>query len=280
MTFVSTDNATGSNRITKAISITSGKGGVGKTTITCNLALSYAKKGKKVLILDGDMGMANVDIMFRRRAKYCILDLVTGEQSIDEVMVSLTENIDLIPGGSGFTELQNLSQLEKHILLEQINTLGNTYDYLLIDTAPGIDSNVLYLNSAANEVCIVLTPEPSSIADSYALIKVLHQRQALNRFTLVCNKVKNDKEGLALYKKISEVVDRFLVVSLDYAGSLPHDPLITRSTRKQELILNQYAQSDAAQSMLQLSEKISGFNRIENIPGGLQFFWEQLVGVA
>src|ERR1700683_2504779 len=151
---------------TRTISITSGKGGVGKTSIVCNLASTLAKTGQNVLILDGDLGMANVDIMFGARTKNSIKDVFTGSKKIEEIMTPLDQRIWLIPGGSGFTELQNLSDREKRILLDQMSNLKQHFDYMLIDTAPGIDNNVMYFNTSAQEIYVVVTPDPSSFADA------------------------------------------------------------------------------------------------------------------
>ena len=173
-----------SRRPTQSISITSGKGGVGKSTLVSNIAVRLAELGNRVLILDGDLGMANIDIMFDVKSKYSIYDVITGEKRMADVIVPLGDNISLIPGGSGVYGLQTLDMIQKWSLMEQINQLGGHYDYLLIDTAPGIDDKVLYLNAAAEDVSIVVTPDPSSITDSYALIKLMNQKYKKNKFSI------------------------------------------------------------------------------------------------
>lgn len=265
---------------TKVISVTSGKGGVGKTSILSNMAIQMAKQGKRVLILDGDLGMANVDIMFNVRAERHILDVVTGKASLQDILLHPQENIAIIPGGSGVFALQNLSVFEKQALLNEVSTLGHDYDVMLIDTAPGIDDNVLYLNSAAQEICVVVTPEPASVADAYALIKVLNQRCRETKFSIVCNQVRDDQDGQRLFAKLDQVASQFLYVSLDYKGSIPNDPNLRQSTRAQQLVSRAHPDSPSVHAFRSLASNLLGNSAQTEMKGGLQFFWEQLVGVA
>ncbi len=265
---------------TRVISITSGKGGVGKTSVVTNMALQFAAQGKRVLILDGDLGMANVDIMFNVRAQRHILDVVKGQCSLQDILLTPSPNVTIIPGGSGVFDLQNLSVYEKQALLNEVSTLGHDYDVMLIDTAPGIDDNVLYLNSAAQEICVVVTPEPASIADSYALIKVLNQRCRETRFSIVCNQVKDEADGQKLFQRLDQVAGQFLYVSLDYKGSIPSDPILRQCTRAQQLVSRANPDAVSSQAFRRVSSNLLGNSQPNEIKGGLQFFWEQLVGVA
>jgi flagellar biosynthesis protein FlhG len=265
---------------TQVISITSGKGGVGKTTVVSNVALQLAKDGKRVLILDGDLGMANVDIMFNVRPKKGIHDVLKGEATIEEVILEVSKNVFLIPGGNGIYGLQNLTVYEKQALLHEVSTLGHEFDVMLVDTAPGIDDNVLWLNSAAQEICVIVTPDPASIADSYALIKVLHQRCRENRFSILCNQVKDEADGKKLFSKLDSIAQRFLYVSLDYKGSIPSDPILRQCTRAQELVTRTNPDSLSSRAIRSLAREFAGFEAVHEGKGGLQFFWEQLVGVA
>ncbi len=267
-------------KFTKTLSVTSGKGGVGKTTLTCNLAQFLAARGNKVLILDGDLGMANVDVMFGRKATHNILDVLEGRKFIEEVIIEVKENIYLIPGGSGLHELTRLEPMHKKNLLDQVSGLNGYFDYLIIDTAPGIDSNVLYLNSAVHEIIVVVTPDPSSLTDAYALIKVLNKYHKEEKFTIVCNEVSSEEEALFIYKRLSEVTERFLCVSLDFKGFIPMDANVVRANRRQELILDVSPYSPAAKAMAEVGEHIQKGPNVEKFKGGLQFFWEQVLGVA
>lgn len=265
---------------THTISITSGKGGVGKTSVVVNLAKSLAQKGYKVLILDGDLGMANVDIMFNTRCEYSILDLIKGHLNIKEVVTEVDRNISLIPGGSGLYALQNMNSFERQYLLDQVSTLGQEFDYMIIDTAPGIDQNVLCLNSAAQEICIVLTPDPASFTDAYALIKVLNQRNRETQFSIICNQVKDEKEGRQLFTRFLDVVQKFLYVRLDYKVSIPMDLNLRQCTRTQQLVTVVAPSSVSSQSFQKLAQSFEVLENPEECKGNLQFFWEQLVGVA
>jgi flagellar biosynthesis protein FlhG len=265
---------------TSVISVTSGKGGVGKTTLVINLALQLAKSGKRVLILDGDLGMANVDIMFGVRAERTILDIVKGEADISEVLLEVSRNVTLIPGGSGIFDLQNLSVFEKQALLDQVSALGPSYDVMLIDTAPGIDDNVLYLNNAAQEICVVVTPDPASLADSYALIKVLHQRCRENRFSVICNQVKDEADGRKIFERLDSVAAKFLHVSLDYLGGIPADPILRQATRSAQIVSRAYPEAPSSRAISQLSQRFRGCGAVQECKGSLQFFWEQLVRLA
>jgi flagellar biosynthesis protein FlhG len=265
---------------TKTISITSGKGGVGKTTMVCNLAYALARQGKKVLIFDGDLGMANVDIMFGVKSDFSIMDVLKGTKTMNEILVPLAPNIALIPGGTGLVELSRLNAFERRSMLDAVGSLDYQYDYLLIDTAPGLAENVLYLNSAAQVSSVVITPDPSSLADSYALIKVLNREYKETKFSIICNQVRDEIEGLALFNRFNEVVNRFLYIGLDYWGSVPQDQLLRKSTQNQRLILKHEPQSEAAKNLLKLSNKLETAMGENQDKSGLQFFWEQVVGVA
>ena len=265
---------------TQTISITSGKGGVGKTTLVANMAYALALKGKRVLIFDGDLGMANVDIMFGVKPDGNILEVLHGEKDIRDVVTLLAPNISLIPGGSGLVELNRLNSFERRSLLDAVSSLDFQYDYLLIDTAPGIADNVLYLNSAAQVSTVVITPDPASLADSYALIKVLNKEYKETQFSIVCNQVRDEAEGLVLFNRFSEVVNRFLYIGLDYWGAVPQDALFRRSTQNQRLILKHEPTSEAARHLLKVSNRLEMATQKNLNKAGLQFFWEQVVGVA
>ncbi|MGE0526153.1 MAG: MinD/ParA family protein [Bdellovibrionales bacterium] len=265
---------------TRTLSVASGKGGVGKTTLVCNMAFELARAGYQVLILDGDLGMANVDIMFGRSARLNISHVLKGHAQLEDILVEVAPNVQLIPGGSGVYGLSRLEPLEKHILLDQIGALNRGFDYMLVDTAPGIDDGVLYLSSAAQEIFVVVTPDPSSLTDAYALIKVLNQRHHEKHFSIVANMVRDEIEGRMVFQKLSDVAARFLCVSLDYRGSIPLDPNLRQSIRNQQLVVQSQSRSPASLAIRQLSENLKQSKRFPGMKGGLQFFWNQLSGVA
>ena len=232
------------------------------------------------MILDGDLGMGNVDIMFGIRTSRTVHEVLKGDLELSDVLVEVAPRITLIPGGSGITELQNLSDQQKRALLDQVATLPENFDYLIVDTAPGIDDNVLYLNAAVHQIIVVLTPDPASMADSYALIKVLNKYHRENRFSIICNQVRDEAEGLALFRKLSDVASRFLFVSLDYQGSIPSDSNLNRATRSQQLVVSTNPHTPSSQSIQHITQKVCGFSSIKPVKGGMQFFWEQSIRVA
>lgn len=264
---------------TKTISITSGKGGVGKTTLLANIAYGLAQRGKKVLILDGDLGMANVDIVFGVRSQGSLYDIISGRKEMKDILLPVGKDIHLIPGGSGVVEYNDLNHFERRALVEAVSALPQGYDYLLVDTAPGIADNVLFLNAAAQVVSVVITPEPASFADAYALIKVLHQQKRLNKFSIICNEVKDEQAGKELFKRFNDVVQRFLYVGLDYWGSVPLDSHLKNATQMQRLVLKQNPQSESAISLRQIVQQIDGKTQQFAGMGGMQGFWEQVVGI-
>ncbi|AHI06932.1 flagellar biosynthesis switch protein [Bdellovibrio bacteriovorus W] len=265
---------------TRTISITSGKGGVGKTTVVSNLALCLAQQGKKVLILDGDLGLANVDILFGIRSQGNIHDILAGRKEMNDILLEVSKNVFLIPGGSGVLEFNNMNHFERRAMMEAVGSLPHGFDYLLIDTAPGIADNVLFLNSAAQTVSVVITPDPASFADAYALIKVLHSNYKVNHFSIICNMVKDEEEGLALYKRFNDVVNRFLVVGLDYWGTIPQDPVLKKANQMQRLVVRHEIGALSSQALRKISAQMDRNTQWIETTGGMQMFWDQVVGCA
>lgn len=265
---------------TKTISITSGKGGVGKTTLVANVAYALAKKGSRVLIFDGDLGMANVDIHFGMRSEGSIADVLNGDKELSEVIHNVAPQISLIPGGSGIAELNRLTAFQRRALLDSVGEIDYQYDYLIIDTAPGISDNVLYLNAAAQVCTVVITPDPSSLTDSYALIKVMNQEFKRTKFSIVCNQVKDEAEGLALFNKFNDVVNRFLYIGLDYLGPISQDPLLRRVAQTQRLILKHEPTCLVSQQITTIASKLATSLKALEQNSGLSNYWEQVMGVA
>ncbi len=219
----------------KLISIASGKGGVGKTTMTCNLAVAIAEQNKRVLIIDGDLGMANVDIFFGIHPKYTIEDLLNGA-SIKDCITPAFKNIDVLAGGSGLYNLTQITAFQRREVISQVSELNFKYDYVLIDTAPGLHEYVLHLNSVADQCVVMITQDPSSFADAYALIKVLYQKYKTQNFKIVCNMIE-EQQGESLFVRFSEVAEKFLPVRLSYLGSLPTDLQLRRLQQMQRVVL-------------------------------------------
>ncbi|KYG68426.1 flagellar biosynthesis switch protein [Bdellovibrio bacteriovorus] len=265
---------------TRTISITSGKGGVGKTTMVANLALTLSQKGKKVLILDGDLGMANVDIFFGVKPSGNIHDILAGRKEMKDILTEVSKDVFLIPGGSGVVEFNHMNHFERRAMVEAVSCLPLGFDYLLIDTAPGIAENVLFLNSAAQTVSVVITPDPSSFADAYALIKVLNKQYKVNHFSIICNQVRDEQEGLGLYQRFNDVVNRFLYIGLDYWGSVPNDVVLKKAVQQQRLIVRHDVGAESSKAIRQVCSQIEKSSKQVESTGGMQMFWDQVVGFA
>ena len=269
------------NYKTRTVSITSGKGGVGKTTMVCNLALRLSQLGKKVLILDGDLGMANVDIFFGIKSTNSIRDVIYGDKEMKDIMTEVSKDVFLIPGGSGLVDFNFMNNFERRAVLDSIGSLPHDFDYLLIDTAPGIAENVLFLNSAAKTVSVVITPDPASFTDAYALIKVLNTFYKVNHFSIMCNQVLDEAEGFRLYQRFNEVVNRFLVVGFDYWGSVPLDPAMRKANQNQRLIMRHDPMAESTKAIRQIVAQMDKATLCHSEgTGGIQMFWEQVVGFA
>ncbi|HOP85398.1 MAG TPA: MinD/ParA family protein [Syntrophorhabdaceae bacterium] len=239
----------------KIIAITSGKGGVGKSSIVTNLAYILAAKNKKTCIVDADLSLGNIDIFFGMIPKFNIKDLIEGKKSISEIMVEGPNNIKIIPATSGIVELSNLTEEQRNILMFSLQELDG-YDFLLVDTPAGISSNVVYFNSISNDIFIVVTPDPASIADSYAVIKVLCNKTGRKDFNIIVNMVKDEQEALSVYKKILSVSDQFLDVYLDFLGFIPLDANIRQATKKQKLWVEHFPETHATKALIKICNKL------------------------
>lgn len=264
----------------KTISVTSGKGGVGKTTFLVNLALQLRQSGHRVLILDGDLGMSNVELLFGKKSPYSLWDILDGKKTLPEILVSLTAGIDLISSGSGMLEYNHLNAFQRRSMLEATEKLNQNYDYMLVDTAPGINENVLYLNYAADEIIVIITPDVGSFTDGYALIKVLNSKHKIKRFNVVANMVHNTQEGLSVFTRFEGVTQKFLDVGLNYLGSVPFD-LTLRDERGTGRLLNAHSPlSSVKRSIVQIEKEVQILQKHKQFQDNPVNFWSQVVGFA
>ncbi len=264
----------------KVLAVSSGKGGVGKTNVVANLALALTRKGNRVLIFDADIGLNNIDILLGLAPRYHIGHVFNGEKTLEEILVEGPRGLKVLPASNGWQELTTLDNEKKMTLLEELDRLMGDYDFLIFDTGAGISSNVTYFCSAAHETLLVATPEPTSHTDVYALIKVLFQKHNQKKFQLIINSVKSEREALEIYRRLTDVVDRFLShVSLEYFGYILYDENVTRSVRQQKLVVDLYPHSPVSQCILRLSEKvIETRNRIPE-EGDRPFYWKNIFEV-
>ncbi|NVL89378.1 MAG: MinD/ParA family protein [Desulfobacterales bacterium] len=262
----------------RVIAVTSGKGGVGKTNIVGNLAISLSRLGKRVLILDGDLGLANIDIIFGLNPVYNIKHVINGEKDLADIIVKGPEEICIIPAGSGVHELVHLTDGQKLNLLNEFDTLNENFDILLIDTGAGISSNIIYFNIAAQERIVVATCEPSSITDAYALMKVMFTQHGTKSFKLLVNMVNDAEEARSVFESLSNAVVRFLKdISLEYVGFIPKDDNFQRAVRQQRAVLQRYPESKSSKGFCELAQRL--LSNSTNVPpdGNIKFFWRKLM---
>ena len=262
----------------RIISITSGKGGVGKTNTAANLALALCHMSQRVLILDADLGLANMDVMLGLNPRYTINHVIKGEKRLDEVMVEVQGGFKLIPAASGMQHLTELDSTQHMFLLNELDMLQDLFDVLLIDTGAGISSNVMYFNSAAMEKIIIITNEPTSLTDAYALIKVLTQDYQQKRFKVLINAARNQGEADQIFKQLSLVVDKYLdSPSLDYLGYIPYDKCVPQSIRQQHMVLEKYPETPASKGFTALAERLLSSDHKPDFEGDIKFFWRKLL---
>jgi flagellar biosynthesis protein FlhG len=264
----------------RTMAITSGKGGVGKTNVVVNLALELADMGRKVLLIDADLGLANVDVVLGLAPKYSINDVIHGEKTLDEIVVEGPRGIKILPASSGVSELSQLTNDEKLMILQELDAYETDADTVLIDTAAGISDMVLYFNTAAQERIVVATGEPTSLTDAYALIKVLHTERQERRFRILVNNVPDERAAKDVYRKLAMAADHFLGgLSLDYLGFIPADPAVNKSVMQQRALVEAYKNSPASQAFRKLAINLLNLP-MEQTSGNIKFFWRRLVNMA
>lgn len=261
----------------KVISFVSGKGGVGKSLLLSEVAVLLAQRGKRILIIDGDMGLANIDVLFGVRAKGHIAQVINETKSLQDIITSLSPRVDLISSGSGIRSLHQLGTLERQGLITSLLDLQYVYDYVLIDTSSGLSEFSFQLAALSDVVINVLTSDPSSFTDSYAIIKSLNQDFKREQFYIVTNQVEDEASGALLFKKFTEVTGRFLILSLDYLGSVTFDSSVKKGLHAQKLPIRQSPQSTHA---LQIGKIVDNLDQQVLRLGNMSHFWTELSGVA
>jgi flagellar biosynthesis protein FlhG len=262
---------------TRVIAITSGKGGVGKTNIVANLGFAFAQLGKKVLILDADMGLGNLDVLLGLAPKYNLSHVIMGEKDIRDIIIPGPGNMQILPASSGIQELTSLSPNQKVKLLTEIDELINSVDILLIDTAAGISNNVMDFNVTAHEIIVVVSPEPTSITDAYALMKVLSLKYAEKCCYLLSNLVANHQEGKEVFRQLNLVTNKFLDIDIDYLGSIYSDEKVTRCIKHQKIVSDLFPDSPASRCYAAIAKKISSLQPKKSPKGDTNFFWQHLI---
>lgn len=260
----------------RVVAVASGKGGVGKTSLAANLAVSLAKRGLRVCVLDADLGLANLDIVLGLTPARSLLHVLRGEARLDEVIVDGPAGIRVVPAASGFLELTSLAPEHQLALLGEVDALEASLDVLLIDAAAGITPNVLFFAAAAAETLVVLTPEPTALADAYALIKLLATRHGRQDFLVVVNMAVSVADADAAFRRLQRVTERFLRVRVEYQGFVPYDDAVARAVRRQQPVVLEAPGTPASMAIGRLAQRLAVRPPVAP-SGGVQFFFRRLV---
>ena len=279
------DQAAGLRRLAqprpvRVVAVTSGKGGVGKTNVSVNLAIALAGAGHKVMLMDADLGLANVDVLLGLQPTLNLSHVMSGEHTLEEVIIPGPAGIKIVPAASGVRRMAELGSSECAGLIRAFSELSHDLDVLLIDTAAGISSDVVSFSRAAQEVIVVVCDEPASITDAYALIKLLSRDFGLRRCRVLCNMTGSAQQGQALFDKLSRATDRFLDVVLDFIGTVPYDEYLRKSVQRQRAVIEAYPGSRSALAFKNLARKAANWPMPECAGGHLEFFVERLIQPA
>ena len=261
----------------RVIAVTSGKGGVGKTNIVANLGYAFSRLGQKVLILDADLGLGNLDVLLGIAPKYNLSHVITGEKSISEIIVEGPGHMLILPASSGIQELTQLTQSQKIQILKELDKMIDSVDIFLIDTAAGISSNVMDFNVTAHEIIVVVSPEPTSITDAYALMKVLSLKYAEKCCKVIVNQAGTSQQGREVFRQLNLVAERFLDMTIDYLGSVLFDANITKGVKNQKLVSDLYPDARASKCFSDLARKILHSPATRIPTGNSNFFWHHLI---
>lgn len=259
----------------RVIAVTSGKGGVGKSNVVANLAMALAAQGKRILIIDADLGVGNMDVLLGLSPQYNLNHVLSGEKMLSEIIIDVAPNIKLIPAGSGVQEYTSLGQHEKMKLLDELDMLDEAFDIMFIDTEAGISENVTYFTVAAQEILVVVTPEPTSITDAYALVKLLATRYSEHHFKVLVNMARDSEDALEVFRKLANVAGRFLDISLDYLGCVVRDDRLIDAVKKQKAVFELHSDSDASNCFATLASRILENTRQARLKGNIQFFFRR-----
>jgi flagellar biosynthesis protein FlhG len=261
----------------KVIAITSGKGGAGKSNLSVNLGIALAQTGRRVAILDADMGLANVDILLGIYPKFNLSHVLSGEKTLSEIIQVGPSGLKVIPGASGIQKMAELSLTEQAAMIHAFSELDQDLDVLIVDTAAGISAGVVNFTRACQEIIVVVCDEPTSLTDAYAFIKLLNRDYRLSNFHVITNMVKTAQQGQALFQKLTKVTDHYLDVTLRYIGAVPHDPNLGKAVQKQSPVVVSFPESKATVAIREIAGKIDGWPLKAQAGSFIDFFVERMI---
>lgn len=264
--------------MTRSICVTSGKGGVGKTTMAVNLGVAMAREKRRVLLLDGDLGLANINVQLGIVPQFTINDVIRGQKTMSDIVQATESGIDIVPGANGIAGLANLGDLERSLLIQQLESL-NGYDVLIIDTGAGIGANVMQFVLAADEAVVVTTPEPTAMTDAYGIIKSI-LLQGPKRILLLVNRAPSMERAKLVAEHLSKITEKFMNAKLEILGFIPADPLIEKSIYLQKPHLIAHPQSRSAQLVRDAAGRLITPALARREPGALSSFFQRLLHFA
>ncbi|QHS08710.1 MinD/ParA family protein [Sinimarinibacterium sp. NLF-5-8] len=264
----------------QVIAVTSGKGGVGKTSTSVNLAVAMAQMDRKVILLDGDLGLANIDVMLGLQPTRNLSHVLEGQCSLEDTLIEGPAGIMVVPASSGKRNMAELSAAEHAGLVRAFSDLRTPLDTLIVDTAAGIADSVITFSQAAQEVIVVVTNDPQSLTDAYALIKVLSRDYEVRRIQVLSNQTHTPAEGREIFENLRRVAERFLDVMLVHLGTVPHDEWLRRAVRRQRSVVDAYPSSPSARAYQEVSKRIIAWGTPSGARGNLEFFVERLIAGA
>ena len=275
------ENAVPPDLTARVITVTSGKGGVGKSNITLNLAIAFLQQQKRVVILDADFGLANIEVLFGIVPKYNLGHVINGEKSIDEIITDGPLGVKLVSGGSGIRELANIDERKMSIVIEKLAYLDTISDIILIDTGAGISNSVVNFIKASDETLIITTPEPTSLTDSYAIVKTVHGSEGKSpKFKVIVNRAESEIEAEEVYGKISKVSKYFLDIELESLGYVPYDANVLKAVKKQEPVFICFPETEATKFIERISQKLLNIEQVkETESSGIKNFMKRLAGL-
>lgn len=268
-----------SARPVQVLAVTSGKGGVGKTNVSSNIAVALAQKKLRVLLLDADLGLANVDVLLGLQPEQTLADVIAGRADINATLLDGPCGLQIVPGASGEKSMMDLDAVERAAIIRAFEGLDYHPDILLIDTAAGISASVVEFVKAAHQVLVVVCDEPASITDAYAIIKVLSKDFGVRRFQIVTNMTRSAAEGRTLFQKIAKVADRYLDVVLHHLGNVPYDAKLRRAVQEQRAIVDSNPDCWSGRAFRDMAERIRTWPApsADASSGDLSFFFEKLL---
>ncbi len=265
------------NNPIRVLAVSSGKGGVGKTNVAVNVGVALSGMGRRVALLDADLGLANVDVLLGLHAKYNLSHVLSGERTLQEIMVEGPGGLRIVPASSGIQRMSELSNTEQAAVIHAFADIGQDIDVLLVDTAAGISGGVVNFARACQDIILVVVDEPTSLTDAYAFIKLMNRDYGVFRFQILANMVQDSAHGQALFAKLCKVTDRYLDVALHFLGAVPHDEYLRRAVQKQTPVILAYPNSKSAQAFRATALRTDALPNADRSSGGLEFFVERMI---